>query len=307
MCNYNGPSTIGEVAGKLAPRQALQHVPRLASPPSSPAHLHEIPPIPTALTPTTVEPCSLPDPLSGGRGSDQDASHNRAYYAAHGRFAGQVAAVIDQRAGFVPPATSYLVPFVDAPLFGDLDLPARSSTLSISTELPPRSDADKLVEIYWRYIDPAEPILDRQQFSQYYAASYPTSGVSLRTDPHIRLSILNLVFALAVQRQECTPLDKRNEEGKTYFRRAWALLPAESILWEPGSLERVQCLMLMNRYLHCTNNQQKTWMTAGLAMRIAQTMCCHFPETPSTKYASKDVRLKRKVWASCVALDRYSL
>lgn len=259
-----------------------------------------------ALNALNLEPSSLPDPLGNGRGSGQDPNHNRAYYTAHGRFAGQVAAVIDERAGFIPQATAYLVPLVDAPLFGDLELPVRCSTLSISTELPSQKRADQLADIYWRHINPAEPILDRQQFSQLYAASYSKSGVSLRTDPHIRLSILNLVFAIAVQRQECTPFDERNEEGNTYFQRAWALLPAESILWEPGSLERVQCLMLMNRYLHCTNNQQKTWMTAGLAMRIAQTMCCHFPETPSTKDASDNERLKRKVWASCVALDRYA-
>ncbi|KAJ8104412.1 hypothetical protein POJ06DRAFT_244461 [Lipomyces tetrasporus] len=62
--------------------------------------------------------------------------------------------------------------------------------------------------------------------------------------------------------------------------------------------------MLMNRYLHCTNNQQKTWMTAGLAMRIAQSMCGHLPEASSAKDSGDDRRLKRKVWASCVALDR---
>jgi hypothetical protein len=65
--------------------------------------------------------------------------------------------------------------------------------------------------------------------------------------------------------------------------------------------------MLMNRYLHCTTHQQKTWMTAGLAMRIAQTMCCNSLETPAGKDTGNDVHLKRKVWASCVALDRYVL
>lgn len=123
-------------------------------------------------------------------------------------------------------------------------------------------------------------------------------------DHTIWLSILNIVFALAVQMQECIPMDTRNEEGNRFFQHAWALLPVESILWEPGSVERVQCLMLMNRYLHCTNNQQKTWMTAGMVMRMAQSMCCHLPELSSTGDSSHRARLKRKVWASCVALDR---
>lgn len=193
-----------------------------------------------------------------------------------------------------------LVPLVDAPLFGNLDLSIGCSTFPISTEMPARTDADQLVDIYWRYVDPAEPILDRQQFSEYYASSYSTSCV-----PHIQLSIIHLVFALAMQRQEFITLDKRNTEANTYFRRAWSLFPAESILWEPGSLEQIQCLMLMNRYLHCTNNQPKSWMTAGLAIRIAQNMCCHSPETSSTDGPRNNAHLKRKVWASCVALDRY--
>ena len=253
-----------------------------------------------------IEPSSSSVGLDEDQGSDPDPDPdpNRAYYTAHGRFACQVAAAIDTRAGIAVPATSHLVPLVNAPLFGELDLPSQSCILHLSTELPPRANADKLIDVYWQYVDPLEPILVRERFFLDYEASYSMAGASLHADHDVWLSILNLVFALAVQRQENTPLHKRNEEGNRYFRRAWALLPAESILWKPGSLELVQCLMLMNRYLHCTNNQHKTWMTAGLAMRIAQTMCCHLPETLSAKDADKDRRLKQKVWASCIALDR---
>ncbi|KAJ5710584.1 hypothetical protein N7488_004740 [Penicillium malachiteum] len=60
----------------------------------------------------------------------------------------------------------------------------------------------------------------------------------------------------------------------------------------------------MNRYLHCTNNQPKTWMTTGLAMRIAQNMCSHSTETSSAHSPKSDAHIKLKVWASCVALDR---
>ncbi|KAJ5653214.1 hypothetical protein N7490_000217 [Penicillium lividum] len=290
-CNYNTASaaTEVEVTRKPAPGQPPQNFPVIASPPHSSQSL-----IPTALTSPTVESCLPPGPLE-----DQNPDHNRAYYAAHGQFAGQVTAAIDQRAGFISPTMPSLVPLVDAPLFGNLDLSAGCSTFPISTELPARVDADQLVDIYWQYVDPAEPILDRQQFSEYYETTYSTSCVS-----HIRLSILHLVFALAMQRQEFVTLDKRNAEANNYFRRAWSLFPAESILWEPGSLEQVQCLMLMNRYLHCTNNQQKTWMTAGVATRIAQNICCHSPETSSTDNRMDNAHLKRKVWASCVALDR---
>ena len=238
------------------------------------------------------------------REAEPDLEQSQAYYTAHGRFAGRVAAAIDVRTGIIP-TTCHEVPLVDAALFGDLDLPSQSCLLSPSTELPPRAYADQLVDIYWRHVDPVEPVLDRQRFFENYEKAYSTPITPLCPDYDLWLGIFNVVFALAVQRQEYNPLHQRNEEGSCFFKRAWALLPAESMLWKRGSLELVQCLMLMNRYLHCTSNQQKTWMTAGLAMRIAQSMCCHLAEAPLVKGHGEDKALKRKVWASCVALDRY--
>ncbi|KAJ5579989.1 sorbicillinoid biosynthetic cluster transcription factor 2 [Penicillium hispanicum] len=281
----------------------------LASPPTSPAHSLELPLISKGETPSALGPTSRLHHLSEHQKQEPnpDPDQSRVHYTAHGRFAGQVATAIDLEAGIVPPAASHRVPFVDAPLFGEIDLPSQSCLLHLSTELPARDRADKLIDIYWQYIDPVESILDRKRFQLRYEALYSVSPAcsSLRADfdNEVWLGILNVVFALAVQRLESIPFHKRDEEANGYFQRAWALLPLESILWKPGSLELVQLLMLTNRYLHCTSNQQKTWMTAGLAIRIAQNMCCHL-SGPSAKDSSEDKRLKRKVWASCVGLDR---
>lgn len=278
-------------------------VPMLVPPPSSGPSL-ETPPESATAEPPAVD--SIPGSHHVGEHGEVEPGleQNRAYYTAHGRFASQVATAIDVRAGMIP-ATCHQIPLVDAPLFGDLDLPSQSCLLSSSTELPPREYADQLINIYWQHIDPIEPVLDRQHFLEHYEKAYSTPITPLCTDYDIWLGILNVVFALAIQIQEHSPLHHRNEEGNSFFKRAWALLPAESMLWKPASLELVQCLMLMNRYLHCTDNQQKTWMTAGLAMRIAQTLCCHLAEAPSVQGFSDNKAPKQKVWASCVALDRY--
>lgn len=300
-----GSATVGQQTKRKRPvghaPPIRSHVPVPASLPALRVHLLEEPSTSTTETPSTIRPSSKSEHLHehGGPGPDQ----NHAYYTAHGRFAGEVAAAIDVRAGLAPAATSNLVPFVDAPLFGEVDLHPPYGVLDVAAGLPPRAYADRLVDIYWQHVDPVEPILDREHFFRDYEASYSRPGALLHADRDVWLSILNAVFGLAVQRQESTPRQKRDEEGNRYFRRAWALLRPETILWKPGSLELVQCLMLMNRYLHCTNNQQKTWMTAGLAMRIAQSVCCHPPEVSSAKN-SCNRQLKQQVWASCVALDR---
>lgn len=242
--------------------------------------------------------------LSGGSDIEQaheDRDESRSYYTAHGRFAGQVSSTIDKIAGLGQDATCNLVPFVDAPLFGDIGEQPPRNVLDFATDLP-RTYSDRLIDIYWQYVHPVEPVLDRQRFSQAYDAFYNRSGALVHVDRDIWLSTLNIVFALAVQIQESIPMQKRDDEANRYFQRAWALLRPEAILWKPGSLELVQCLLLMNRYLHCTNNQQKTWMTAGLAIRIAQNICCHAPEESSAGDPDRDLR--QKVWASCVALER---
>ncbi|EED14460.1 fungal specific transcription factor, putative [Talaromyces stipitatus ATCC 10500] len=238
------------------------------------------------------------------RNREPTLDQERAYYTPHAQFSGEVEAAVDDRAGLAPSGTSNFVPFVDAPLFGDLVLHSPGSDVDLAKKLPPRAYADRLVGVYWQHVHPIEPVLDRDQFLLDYDGIYNTPLGLAHEGRTLRLSILNLVFALAVQRQELTPLQQRNEEGNGYFQRAWSLLPPDTAFWKPGSLELVQCLMLMNRYLHCTTNRQKTWMTAGFAMRIAQSLQCYLAYDLPSGESSNEERLKRQIWTSCVGLDR---
>jgi hypothetical protein len=255
-------------------------------------------------TPQSSGSLSNSESLQENQGLDPD--HGRGYCTNHGRFADEVVAAIDVRAGIVPTTVLHPVPFVDAPLFGPLDLePACLVSESTVRALPSRVDAEGLADIYFSCIDPLEPVLDKIRFSKDVETAYCGQCELSDTELDIRLSIMNLVFGLAVQRQESIPQVIRQDQGNLYFKRAWMLLRPEIILWQStGSIELVQCLILMNRYLHCTSHQQKAWMTSGLAYRIAQSLCCHPPESPDPVSAS-DREMKRQVWASCVALDRY--
>lgn len=286
------------------PSSIRSHVSLPISPPAARAHPLEVElhSKSTIQTPPGSGESSISEPLD--KSQDPNPSQDQTYYTAHGRFASEVIATINVRAGMTPAATSNLVPFVDAPLFGEIDLDSPYIPLGSPMELPPRVHADKLVAIYWQHIDSVEPILDRERFFRSYETLYASADAFRHTDGEIWLSVVNIVFALAAQRNESTPLKRRHEEATSYFQRAWMVLRPETILWKPGSIELVQCLMLMNRYLHCTNNQHKTWMTAGLAIRIAQSMCFHLPQGSLAKDSSNETRLKQRVWLSCVALDR---
>ncbi|KAI8689372.1 hypothetical protein NCS56_00200600 [Fusarium sp. Ph1] len=311
-CTYDHESTT--VAQEAKRRHSVRNPqpirPSSATSPALGAHASQTLSVPVtgiALTSATETSSTLP-PSPGPQGLDRDQDSRQDQespcYIAHGRFSGQVEAAIDVRAGLVPATTSNLVPFVDAPLFGEIDLDSASHALSCSTELPPRAYADRLVGIYWQHVHAVEPILDRTRFFRDYEASYSGADTIPREDRDIWFSILNTVFALAAQRQESILMKKRDEEGNYFFQRAWALIRPETILWKPGSIELVQCLMLLNRYIHCTENRHKTWMTAGLAMRTAQSMCCHVSQSISAGKVSDEARIWKQVWVSCIGLDR---
>lgn len=230
------------------------------------------------------------------------------YYTPHCQFNGKVAEVVaanDEKEGLTPPAISRLVPLVNAPLFGELDLDTPTKTHDFIAHLPPHSRANELVSFYWKYIDSIEPILDKKKFHIDYQASWIKPCALLREENAVRLSTLNVVFALAAQRQESNSVKQREAEATLYFQRAWVVLPQEKVLWGPATIEMVQCLLLMNRYLHCTSHQHKTWMTAGLAVRICQNIPPpNLSSTSDSDTERHEKELRQKVWASCVGIDR---
>jgi hypothetical protein len=125
----------------------------------------------------------------------------------------------------------------------------------------------------------------------------------MECDEQIFLCMLNLVFALSTQLHESTPSEERNSASRTFFLRAWHLLRPEVILWQAGSLEIVQCLLLMTRYLQCTPNLQQTWMALGSAVRIALSIGLDRSEK-NMSGLDRENKLARDVWQQCTFMDR---
>ena len=122
------------------------------------------------VTPLPIESSSRSNDSNHEQDQDLEQNMNSAhdhsptYYTAHGQFADQVAAAIDARAGVVPATTSSLIPFINAPLFGEINLDSPIGALDLAVYLPPQAHADTLVDIYWVFMDPVEPVLDRECF-----------------------------------------------------------------------------------------------------------------------------------------------
>uniref|UniRef100_A0A8H7N652 Zn(2)-C6 fungal-type domain-containing protein n=1 Tax=Bionectria ochroleuca TaxID=29856 RepID=A0A8H7N652_BIOOC len=166
--------------------------------------------------------------------------------------------------------------------------------------LPTRRQADHLLGMYWLYVDPLYPFLDKARWEKSYRAIF--DGVATTIDEQIFLASLNVIFALSSQLVESQDPDQREESSRVYFDRAQGLLPLNT--WEPASIELLQYLLLTSQYLQSTERPHQTWMVVGSAVRIAQGIGLHLSETSAEHCDPKERELLRRIWYGCVLMDR---
>lgn len=246
------------------------------------------------ITPSDASP-SVVDSMTTVR---EDGMVTGEYFGSSsaGSFTNQIKAAIDARLGSSTESKS-----VRSTLFRST-LPLNGSGAGGQADyvLPARKQADHLTDLYWYYVDPLYPFLDRQKFEHSYRALF--AGTSLDADERIFVSILNIIFALSTQLIESLPPDQRDSSSQGYFTRAQDLLQLS--LWDTGSIELIQCLLIMSQYLQSTNNPHQTWMIVGSAVRIAQGLGLHLPETASELSNEPERDLVKRIWHGCILMDR---
>ena len=218
-------------------------------------------------------------------------------------FDSKVQTAIDSRLGLPVARDRSPIPMTDAPLFGGtLSLENMHRDGNADNVLPPRKQADHLASLYWQHLDPLEPLLDKNHFYQSYQLLF--DGNELDCDQRVFVCTLNAIFALSTQVQEFIPAEQRTEASRTFFHRGWSLLRPQNTLWEAGSTETVQCLLLLARYLQGTRNLQTTWMVVGVAVRMAQGLGLHLPHASPGPPFHDNQKIARQVWQCCVSIDR---
>lgn len=169
--------------------------------------------------------------------------------------------------------------------------------------LPARRVADELMRTYWLYIDPLYPFLNKEDCQDRYSRLF--AGQPLHTDESVFMASLNIVFALSTQLHEGQDATVRNDTSLDYFQRAQDLV--DVTIWDPGSLETVQYLLITSQYLQSTNSPHQTWMVVSLAVRTAQSLGLHLPDTSTARPTATERELYRQLWHGCVLMDRYDL
>jgi hypothetical protein len=157
------------------------------------------------------------------------------------------------------------------------------------------------MEVYWDYVFPLYPFLIPAQMKRDYAKIW--TGDTLEYDENMLMCTLNVMFALASQLADFVPPKEREASADAFFSRAKDLF--QFSLWDTGSAALIQCLLLMAQYLQSTDSAHQCWIVTGLAIRNAQSLGLHLPETIERLQSFQEQQLARNIWHGCVLMDRY--
>lgn len=178
----------------------------------------------------------------------------------------------------------------------------QKANADVQYAVPPRKQADKLLSLYWDYVDSAYPWLDRPSIENAYETLWVHDG-ELIMDETVLHCLLNLMFATScVASQGATPLD-RYQSSVVFFDRAQALMSYN--LMDMYNIEIIQILLLTAVYLQHEKEPQKCFRIIGTAIHVAQELGLHIPETTEGMDNPKDRDLACQVWNGCVIMDRY--
>ncbi|KAJ5666576.1 hypothetical protein N7462_010985 [Penicillium macrosclerotiorum] len=171
---------------------------------------------------------------------------------------------------------------------------------SPSYVLPPRRTADSLMNVYWDYVFPLYPLVDSSYMKTEYMKVW--QGDPLHYDENMVMCTFNVIFALASQLADFIAPEERAASADAYFSRAKGLFQFN--LWDTGSAGLIQCLLLMAQYLQSTDSAHQCWIVTGLAIRNAQSLGLHLPQTIAQFHNFGEQQLARKIWHGCVLMDR---
>ena len=164
--------------------------------------------------------------------------------------------------------------------------------------LPLRRTADELMQVYWSYFHPTFPVLDEVQMQETYENTW--TGKDEASDQRSFLCLLNTVLAISSQLDPATKPQDRARLADRYYGRAQALID----IFQRGSLQTVQALLLLSMYCQSSSNVHQCWIFMGLAIRVAQGLGLHSAQTSERTTDTRTRELYRRVWHGCLLLDQ---
>ncbi|TGO59598.1 hypothetical protein BCON_0043g00540 [Botryotinia convoluta] len=186
--------------------------------------------------------------------------------------------------GFCHNTSSFPVPSYESPR-RDLDY-----------NLPTREQADSVLTSYFENVHVLYPFLDKLELQEGYVEIW--SCEKYTTDQGSLICLINSVFAIS-SRQTRTTVSNYENMAAIFCRRAQGFLNIQEC-----SVRLVQSYLLLALYFQSMGESRTCWIYVGNAIRTAQMLELHLPETSERIVKSQARDSLRKAWHSCVLMDR---
>ncbi|CDO77633.1 hypothetical protein BN946_scf184946.g27 [Trametes cinnabarina] len=220
---------------------------------------------------------------------------------------------------------------------------AEPSSDSLEIRLPPESEQRRLLDVYFRYVNPAVPVVDEETFMAQYETIYPASDTSAHPTPPVddeiqperpqKLSNL-LLFAMfsaaasylyPLERQSASfssqhlstssERDARGNEGRRtpmtaneYTSCARRLLDT---MYHESRSSTVQALVLLGLREFGVGSLEEGWLHVGMAIRMALDLGLNrnpdkWERNGRELFSAKEKEIRKQIWWSCCIADKFS-
>lgn len=170
---------------------------------------------------------------------------------------------------------------------------------NLDYNLPTREQADSLIISYFENVHVLYPFLDKLEFRQEYEKIW--SCDNYKSDQESLICLINSVFAIS-SRQARTTVSNHDNMASNFCRRAQGFLNIQEC--SVRSVRSVQSYLLLALYFQSMGESLPCWLYVGNAIRTAQMLGLHLPETSERIVKSQARNSLRKAWHACVIMDR---
>lgn len=174
---------------------------------------------------------------------------------------------------------------------------------------PRRRRADDFLHCFWEFIHPVFPVIHKTSFIVKYEqlwlpedSEQHHDGIT-EVEDVIFSSTLNIVFALGCQFSRLISSSNKVSVADDFYQRSRHLFIFDVL--DSTSVSVVQMLLLTGIYLQSTRYASRCWNVVGLAIRVAQSLGLHLDYTDRRPETQLDREMRRRIWHTCVVLDRY--
>jgi hypothetical protein len=176
--------------------------------------------------------------------------------------------------------------------------------------LPRRRVADDIIAQYWQFVHPLFPILHKPTFMAAYEKSWTSqSNSDTIADERCRefeealfLSTLNIMFALGTRFCSSVPGNEKDDTSREFYNRSRQVFAFDVL--DCTSLPVLQMVLLQGIYLQSTTEISRCWNVIGVATRMAQSLGLHLEQTYKRQRTIYATEMGRRLWHSCLILDR---